>query len=392
MPHLDLSVKTLVARARAGGAQDRPWWVVRSEGMATSASLDGGEYGRVATHGGMLRARFLAYQLLHALAFAHAQGRAHGALTPRSALLSDDLWLQLDWPWLRSDSKAPAASGTTRAWATPLPTAAAPLSASLPRSVGSYDARPLTLRWAVGDVSNYDYLLALNAAVGRQLASTSNHPVVPWVTDFAVENGGWRDLTKGMFRLHKGDQQLEATFRHGAPPHHVPENLSELTFCIYMARRMPIATLRRVVRSNFNAREYPGTMQRLYSWSPDECIPEFYSDPSCFVAREPSLMADIEFPPWCVDATAFVKYHRACLESERVSRQLHKWIDLFFGYKLQGRAAVDAKNVTLPPPRSLTTLGKPAAFVRLFNRPHPKRAPTVSFRLPLHFTRIVLTV
>ena len=118
--------------------------------MATSASLDGGEYGRVATHGGMLRARFLAYQLLHALAFAHAQGRAHGALTPRSALLSDDLWLQLDWPWLRSDSKAPAASGTTRARATPLPTAAAPLSASLPRSVGSYDARPLTLRWAVG--------------------------------------------------------------------------------------------------------------------------------------------------------------------------------------------------------------------------------------------------
>ena len=105
MPHLDLSVKTLVARARAGGAQDRPWWVVRSEGMATSASLDGGAYGSVATHGGMLRARFLAYQLLHALAFAHARGRAHGALTPRSALLSDDLWLQLEWPWLRSEAK-----------------------------------------------------------------------------------------------------------------------------------------------------------------------------------------------------------------------------------------------------------------------------------------------
>ena len=86
-------------------------------------------------------------------------------------------------------------------------------------------------------------------------------------------------------------------------------------------------------------------------------------------------MADVEFPPWCADAAAFVKYHRACLESERVSRLLHKWIDLFFGYKLRGRAAVDAKNVTLPPPRSHTTLGKPAEFVRLFNRPHPKRRP-----------------
>ena len=377
LPHLDLSVKALVSRARAGGAQDRPWWCVRSEGMATSASVvEGGAQGSIATHDGMVRARFLAYQLLHALAFAHGAGLAHGAIDPRAALLTDDLWLQLDWPRRPSNARAGIVASASAASSGRTAFALSPsASLSLPRTVESYDPRPLTLRWAVGDVGNLDYLLALNAAVGRQFASTNNHPVVPWVTDFSVRGGGWRDLSRGMFRLHKGDQQLEATFRHGSPPHHVPENLSELTFCIYMARRMPMATLRRVVRSNFEAKEYPGSMARLFAWTPDECIPEFYNDPTCFVSREPSVMSDVELPPWCDDPAAFVRYHRECLESEAVSQQLHHWIDLYFGYLLRGRAAVEAKNVTLPPPRSMTTLCKPAEFVRLFNRPHPPRRP-----------------
>ena len=63
--------------------------------------------------------------------------------------------------------------------------------------------------------------------------------------------------------------------------------------------------------------------------------------------------------------------NRTALESERVSDQLHKWIDLNFGYKLSGQAAVDAKNVALPAadPTALTTTGR----VQLFHRPHPPR-------------------
>ena len=59
------------------------------------------------------------------------------------------------------------------------------------------------------------------------------------------------------------------------------------------------------------------------------------------------------------------------LESERVSDQLHEWIDLNFGYKLSGQAAVDAKNFALPAadPTAMTTTGK----VQLFHQPHPPR-------------------
>lgn len=62
---------------------------------------------------------------------------------------------------------------------------------------------------------------------------------------------------------------------------------------------------------------------------------------------------------------------RMALESERVADQLHDWIDLTFGYKLSGKAAVEAKNVALPAanPTALTNRGR----VQLFQKPHPPR-------------------
>jgi hypothetical protein len=33
-----------------------------------------------------------------------------------------------------------------------------------------------------------------------------------------------------------GDAQLDTTFMHSTPPHHVPESLSELTYYIYLVK------------------------------------------------------------------------------------------------------------------------------------------------------------
>lgn len=41
----------------------------------------------------------------------------------------------------------------------------------------------------------------------------------------------------------------------------------------------------------------------------------------------------------------FIRKHRLALESDHVSSNLHQWIDLIFGHRQQGEAAVEALNV-----------------------------------------------
>lgn len=36
------------------------------------------------------------------------------------------------------------------------------------------------------------------------------------------------------------------------------------------------------MRSELVPQEYPASVARMYAWSPDECIPEFYTDPGVF--------------------------------------------------------------------------------------------------------------
>ena len=55
---------------------------------------------------------------------------------------------------------------------------------------------------------------------------------------------------------------------------------------------------------------------------------------------------DVILPPWAKgDPREFIRMHRAALECDHVSANLHHWIDLIFGYKQQGQQAVDAVNV-----------------------------------------------
>ena len=169
--------------------------------------------------------------------------------------------------------------------------------------------------------------------------------------------------------------------------------------------------LQDVVRSELVAEEYPKSVARMYSWTPDECIPEFYTEPGVFrsahggvtglpdlevselwglyparlqvstaagssllprgiitvesctlpltgrhgfrlfiVLRARRSSTCVQVPPWCDGSPEdFIRYHRSVLEGERVSRNLHRWLDITFGYCLKGQAAVDNKNVPLPP-------------------------------------------
>ncbi|XP_045629279.1 WD repeat-containing protein 81 isoform X2 [Ursus americanus] len=261
------------------------------------------------------------------------------------------------------------------------------------------ELRGLVLDWVHGRISNFHYLMQLNRLAGRRQGDPNYHPVLPWVVDFTTPHGRFRDLRKSKFRLNKGDKQLDFTYEMtrqafvaggvggGEPPHvphHISDVLSDITYYVYKARRTPRSVLCGHVRAQWEPHEYPASMERMQNWTPDECIPEFYTDPSIFSSIHPD-MPDLDVPAWCGSSQEFVSAHRALLESREVSQDLHHWIDLTFGYKLQGKEAVKEKNVCLhlvDGHTHLTSYG----VVQLFDQPHPQRlagAPALAPEPPL---------
>jgi len=292
--------------------------------------------------------RFVIYQLVHAMEYLHSKDLWHGSLRPWNIRMTQDLWTHIDPPM------------------------------SIQENANSIEE--LTHQWRNWKLSNLEYLMAVNAAAGRRMSDAKFHPVVPWVTDFSCAHASseahWRDLSKSKYRLVKGDDQLDITYHNSPTPHHITESLSEITYYIYMARVTPLATLRNVVRSNFEAKEYPASMQRMFQWTPDECIPEFFTDPLVFTSHHTNIeMPDIQLPSWCSSPEDFIQWHREVLESDRVSMHLHHWIDLNFGIKLSGEEAVGEKNVTLPlMPLPAHRLRKSPGFVQVFTSKHPPRS------------------
>jgi WD repeat-containing protein 81 len=103
-------------------------------------------------------------------------------------------------------------------------------------------------------------------------------------------------------------------------------------------------------------------------------LPEFFTDPNVI---DYSIHTDQGLPPlqtphsWkCSNGNEFVFWHRMLLESPQVSRNLHNFIDMFFGYLTSGCAAIDAKNVPYLAPASELSR---SPIVCLFNSPHPHR-------------------
>ncbi|XP_061537812.1 WD repeat-containing protein 81 [Phycodurus eques] len=269
------------------------------------------------------------------------------------------------------------------------------------------ELKTFVLDWVHGRVSNFCYLMELNRLAGRREGDPNYHPVLPWVVDFTVPFGKFRDLRRSKFRLNKGDKQLDFTYEmtkealaaavssgiggvgvggdlsgsvsasgagqpdHLHVPHHISDVLSDITYYVYKARQTPKWVLCSHVRSQWEPNEYPSSMERMQSWTPDECIPEFYTDPSIFRSIHPD-MPDLDVPSWCKSCEEFIEVHRRLLESREVSQNLHHWIDLNFGFKLSGKDAVKAKNVCLhlvDNHTHLTTYG----VVQLFDQPHPPR-------------------
>ncbi|XP_023216973.1 WD repeat-containing protein 81-like, partial [Centruroides sculpturatus] len=304
------------------------------------------------------RCLFLIYQLLYVLQEVHNKGLYLGIITLDDIKVSQKLWIEVV-PKLWNDilSEAKTQSNFVN-FEYSSQTESKKNSKNCEKEISIKENKEqlhfLVNAWTKGEISNFDYLMELNKLAGREMNNPSYHPVLPWIMDFTVPEGGWRDLSKSKYRLNKGDRQLDLVYESAANgsnasstsgifipldsaiqvPHHVSEILSDITYYVYKARRLPVSVLCQHVRRKWVPAEYPASIQRLQEWTPDECIPEFYCDATLFYSIHPDL-PDLAVPWWCSGPEDFIRKHRIALESDYISERLHHWIDLTFGYKIE---------------------------------------------------------
>lgn len=231
----------------------------------------------------------------------------------------------------------------------------------------------MTLLWQNGVISNYDYLLYINSLADRSFNDLTQYPVFPWVIGDYTSNeldlsksSSYRNLSRPLGALcEKRLKKLKDRYSEmGEPKFLYGSHYSTPGFVLYyLVRKMPQYMLclqnGRFDQPDRMFNSIPDTWRNVTADTADfkELIPEFY-DTSCkgdfllnslnldFGRRQTGeMVGDVELPPWARDPSHFISTCREALESSYVSENLHNWIDLIFGYKQTGEAAVKADNV-----------------------------------------------
>ena len=239
----------------------------------------------------------------------------------------------------------------------------------------------ITNRWVNGRMTNFEYLMYLNTFAGRTYNDLTQYPVFPWVLsnyedeeiDLSDERN-YRDLGKpmgalGETRAEQFKERYEALSAYSGgpddpPPFHYGTHYSCSGYVLYYLMRLePYSRLAlslqggnwdkpdrlfRSVASSWKSAAYEN-LQDVRELIPEFFYqPEFLSNTNYFdfgSTQGGVLVHDVELPKWAKgDPKKFVTINRMALESDVVSRNLRKWIDLVFGYKQRGREAVAAQN------------------------------------------------
>lgn len=232
-------------------------------------------------------------------------------------------------------------------------------------------------RWQSGELSNFAYLMYLNRHAGRTYNDLTQYPVFPWIlSDYRSSRLNlsdpsiYRDLSKpmgalGASRSSKFRAQYEQWSDPSTPAWHYGSHYSSSAIVIgYLLRLEPFARIACELQSGqfdkadrlFKDVELAWRQaSELGSQDVRELIPEFFCL-SAFLENQNNFdlgetqrghrVDHIKLPAWSYgDSERFIRLHRAALESEYVSANLHAWIDLIFGFKQMGPASIAAQNV-----------------------------------------------
>lgn len=294
-------------------------------------------------------------------------------------------------------------------------------------SLSSYKARTVvdlsvTEKWQNGVISNFEYLMYLNYCAGRSYNDLTQYPVMPWIiADYISDlpNAAFRDLCKNMgslgtpertsiFEERYKNMQNDAT----DPPFHFGSHYSNPGITLFYLIRVPPfdECSKELQGGKFDLpdRLFSSISDSFHSAIDDiadvrEIIPEFFYLPEMFMninsiefgmTQSGENIGDVKLPDWAENAYEFTRIHKDLLESETVSLNLNKWIDLIFGYKQQGQEAEKAMNVfyyltyennvdvdKITDQRLLLTLSTQMYYfgrtpTQIFTKPHPVKKMT----------------
>ena len=294
----------------------------------------------------------------------------------------------------------------------------------------SFDSRKIleksgiTRRWQTYELSNFEYLMALNTLAGRSYKDLTQYMVFPWILcqyfseSINLEDPtNFRDLAKTMGAL--GNEDRINTFEERFENNDLFNNTPKFHFgSHYSSPAIILQYLLRLYPYTQGAKELQGgrfdLADRLFYSIEDsyraatseisdvrELVPEFYFLPDFLFNKEKldfgvmqtgNRVNHVAMPKWSrYNPYRFVSILRIALESDLVSKNLHNWIDLIFGYKQRGKESEKALNtfyyLTYEDMVDLDKIPDPgtrAAFEtqiihfgqtpsQLFLRPHPQR-------------------
>ncbi|KAL7889583.1 hypothetical protein AOLI_G00018410 [Acnodon oligacanthus] len=266
------------------------------------------------------------------------------------------------------------------------------LTSELPNLLEYDNISALTQLWGSSQITNFEYLTHLNKHAGRSFSDLMQYPVFPFILkDYISETldlqdpNIYRNLSKPIAVQSKEKEDryvdnyryLEEEYKKGTrdddpmppvQPYHYGSHYSNSGTVLHFLVRMPPFT-KMFLAYQDQSFDIPdrtfhsmNTTWRLSSYESmtdvKELIPEFFYLPEFLVNREgfdfgvrqnSERVNHVNLPPWARnDPRLFVLIHRQALESEQVSQTLCQWIDLVFGLKQKGKAAIQAINVFHP--------------------------------------------
>ena len=236
-------------------------------------------------------------------------------------------------------------------------------------------------QWVNGKMTNFEFLMYLNSFAGRTYNDLTQYPVFPWViADYESEDidlndpKSFRDLSKPMGALGEVRAQqfkdryesLQSSYisEDDPPPFHYGTHYSCAAYVLYyMMRLEPFSRLALALQGgkfdvadrlfhNIGSSWKSASQENLQDVR--ELIPEFFYLPDFLTntnhfdfgtTQKSKHVHNVTLPKWAKgDPERFVRINRQALESDYVSKNLHLWIDLIFGYKQRGEEAVTSLN------------------------------------------------